>query len=209
MFAMTEEVDEEELSELLSVDGRVGSAARWFELTGWHEHSEAESVRAYYLSLVAPILTSAGAQLATNEAIARAVKNMLDELVWGMTAPGTSSRWHLRYVSAGAKDVFAELVDAAARRRLTVEGRPLLKRLRHEHVVERAGIVSRIIETRDAAPLSTAVACIVTKDEHDNKLATAVGAGWERYRSSGIDVWDRRGGGSWFLRTNGAPAPVP
>ena len=76
-----------------------------------------------------------------------------------------------------------------------IEAGPETK-LNHEHVVERAKLVDRMLagESVDGC-LKSAVACVVTVDEH--KLLTKLSRekpeleGWDRYEAVGIEVVDR------------------
>lgn len=63
--------------------------------------------------------------------------------------------------------------------------------IEHEHVVGRRWLLDQIVREPDKLDdiLQFAVACIVSKPEHD-RLSAVVGFGWERYRAAGIDVID-------------------
>jgi hypothetical protein len=63
--------------------------------------------------------------------------------------------------------------------------------IEHEHVVGRRWLLDQIAREPDKLDdiLQLAVACIVSKPEHD-LLWAVVGFGWERYRAAGIDVID-------------------
>jgi hypothetical protein len=67
--------------------------------------------------------------------------------------------------------------------------------LRHEHVIPRKTLRDAMEKDPARVPdiLRGAIACIVTKTEHDQ--LTALGGdydGWERYIAAGIDVYDEQ-----------------
>ena len=64
------------------------------------------------------------------------------------------------------------------------------KDLRHEHVYERKKLISRLLSGEAIeSVVSDAIACIVTKREHES-LSASEKSGWERYVDVGIRVFD-------------------
>ena len=64
------------------------------------------------------------------------------------------------------------------------------KDLRHEHVYERKKLISRLLSGEAIeSVVSDAIACIVTKREHES-LSANEKSGWERYVDVGIRVFD-------------------
>ena len=65
-------------------------------------------------------------------------------------------------------------------------------KLQHEHVYERKELISRLLsgESVDSV-VADAIACMVTKDEH-LILSKSDSNGWQRYRDSGIRVYDSK-----------------
>ena len=96
-------------------------------------------------------------------------KELLSVCIWKITE--ADGKLNVRYWSEGA-------ISAAK------------KELRHEHVFERRELVERLLagESTDTV-VSDAIACIVTKQEH-NQLGASVKSGWERYLDAGIRVFD-------------------
>jgi hypothetical protein len=104
-------------------------------------------------------------------------KGLVDLAVWWVT--GASGKYATRYRSSGVlalphKGAWSELV--------------------HEHVYTRLRLVTEMLaapaDQREAI-LRSAVACIVTKDEHRRlRPFDKTHIGWDRYRAAGIDVYD-------------------
>ena len=71
------------------------------------------------------------------------------------------------------------------------------RQLRHDHVLTRKRLIDAMIREPETAEqtLLTAVACVVTAEEHTR--LTALGdtqEGWDRYVAAGIDVFDEQEG---------------
>lgn len=64
--------------------------------------------------------------------------------------------------------------------------------LQHEHVHERKELISRLLNN-EAVDLvvKDAVACMVTKEEH-YLLGSSNSSGWQRYKDTGIKVFDTK-----------------
>jgi hypothetical protein len=155
-------------------------------LAGWAAPPEAATALAYYERLASAALAARDSTPAGE----RAARYILDKLVWGVTTVTDTHKLNLRYLSEGATRIFDQLAAAAARRELSAAAPELLKQLRHEHVVERREIVERLL-AGDATALASAVACVVTVDEH-RRLGGSRKSGWERYGEAGVRVWDRQ-----------------
>ncbi len=88
----------------------------------------------------------------------------------------------MRYWSSGALDTRARTGS--------------FKGLNHEHVYTQKDLIRRMIAEPDrvAEIMATAVACIVTVDEHrrlgDAERANRELRGWDRYAAAGIEVHD-------------------
>lgn len=84
--------------------------------------------------------------------------------------------------------------DGKARVRYWSEGaiaNPKAK-LQHEHVNQRQELVSRLVSGEEVENVvQDAVACMVTEPEH-NLLGRSNSKGWERYKDSGIRVFDAK-----------------
>lgn len=81
------------------------------------------------------------------------------------------------------------------------------KNLIHEHVFERAKLVSRLLEPNAKVDtiLKDAVACLVTKEDHDQLSKVDKNLeGWDRYIAAGIDVFDSSSGVRILLKMNKA-----
>ena len=64
------------------------------------------------------------------------------------------------------------------------------KDLRHEHVIERKELIARLLSDEDVdSVLESAIACIVTKQEHIT-LTRSAKSGWDRYKDCEIGVYD-------------------
>jgi hypothetical protein len=104
------------------------------------------------------------------------LRRALDAAIWAYTK--ADGKYSTRYRSVGA-------LGEMNRRRLT-----------HEHVVTRKLLVDRMLAEpqRVGEILATAVACVVTREEH-RRLSEATRAdpsleGWDRYAAAGIEVVD-------------------
>jgi len=65
-------------------------------------------------------------------------------------------------------------------------------KLQHEHVHERQELIARLLSGEAVnSVVADAVACIVTKEEH-TKLGSASNHGWQRYKDTGIRVYDAK-----------------
>ncbi|HEY1816360.1 MAG TPA: hypothetical protein VGG74_28630 [Kofleriaceae bacterium] len=119
---------------------------------------------------------------------------LLHEAVWGVTVPvhtDASKYFWQRYLSEEVEKKFRQ---ACSLKRLNQKA--VVEGLRHEHVIEVNKLMGHL---RTAAPngrsalrtvLATAVACVVTDEEHTS-LGKARVDGWERYKKTGVRVWDR------------------
>lgn len=117
--------------------------------------------------------------LATEEMRWQHRKKMLHDAIWYCTE--ADGKWNTKYKSKVVLDL-AQFEPGS------------LVRINHEHVVTRKNLVNYMLEHRvglleDVAELhrllDTAVACIVTVDQHAELLQ---GTGWERYAN--IEVYD-------------------
>lgn len=105
------------------------------------------------------------------------IRELLSTLIWKITE--VKGKYNLDYVSLGAlheKDK---------------------KQLVHEHVYERAKLVTELLkgEKNVDQVLNCAIACLVTKKEHE--LLSRVEknlTGWDRYILAGVDVYDSKTG---------------
>ncbi len=100
-------------------------------------------------------------------------RELLDVCIWKITE--ADGKFNTRFRSIGTLDE---------------------KSLRHEHVVERKSIIDRLLLEPDNyyEILNDAIACIVSKDEHDKLTAISKKnrnlSGWERYKAADIRVFD-------------------
>jgi len=136
----------------------------------WIEPSAFDKTTKSILEL-AEVVVSAAGPLEAHKRI------LLDRLIWEITqSPGGKyDKYNTRYVSECVYN----------------QGQQLERKvLRHEHVVPRKDLINLMIEKphQIKRTLAKAIACLVTKDE-DHLLRH--GAGWERYKSAGIRVYDR------------------
>jgi hypothetical protein len=98
-------------------------------------------------------------------------KELLSTCIWKITE--ADGKFKVRYWSEGA------LIAP-------------VKQLRHEHVFERKELIERLMSGENiASVISDAIACIVTKDEHD-LLSASAQSGWKRYHDCQIGVFDSR-----------------
>ncbi len=73
---------------------------------------------------------------------------------------------------------------------------PPAEKVQHEHVITRKSLVAQMLREPDEIPaiMATALACLVTKDEHQLLMAAEKAApeltGWQRYQAAGLDVID-------------------
>jgi hypothetical protein len=96
-------------------------------------------------------------------------------------ATEADGKYNLRYRSAGAREL------GPADRRL----------LRHEHVQTRKQLIDEITAhpSRTREIVLSALACVVTDDEHQRLTAVAENLqGWNRYIAAGVDVYDEQAG---------------
>lgn len=108
--------------------------------------------------------------------IPRQRAGIVDGCIWLLTERTPSKKYQTRYRSKGA---------------LGVEDKRLLA---HEHVVQRKGLIDRVLATTSPAEiakaLSTAVGCTILRTEHSALSANKGLDGWERYRAADIRVYD-------------------
>jgi hypothetical protein len=106
-------------------------------------------------------------------------RRLLREACWYVTEGG--GKYKTRFRTAGVLGLEADGED-----------RQFWKRLRHEHVVTRKLLVTRMLNGEDpAGVLGDAVACIVTIEEHDRLTQfDNTHGGWDRYMAAGVDVVD-------------------
>lgn len=65
-------------------------------------------------------------------------------------------------------------------------------KLNHEHVHERKELISRLLDGEAIETvMNDALACMVTKQEHQ-LLGQSSKSGWQRYKESGIRVFDTK-----------------
>lgn len=157
-----------------------------WSLSGWTEPDEYARMRRYFGLVVGPIIEMVKDCDDHPDALF-AAKYLIDKVVWGVTTCVDKHKLNLRYISEGAKGVFAKLGSASVS---AAEKNSLRKTLRHEHVVPRRLMIQKLMGA-DPAVLTEAVACVVTIDEH---AQLGDGAGWERYWTAKIRVWDRATG---------------
>ena len=105
------------------------------------------------------------------DALVQHKRKLLDRALWMLTE--VDGKYNIRYYSKKAFKIRDK------------------KQLRHEHVYPRKFIIDSLFE--DPGNYSNiidehAIACIVTKDEHDTLDNNT--DGWERYKRAGIDVLD-------------------
>ena len=103
-------------------------------------------------------------------------RELLSICVWKVTE--IDGKQNLRFVSRGA-------VEASVG-----------ESLEHEHVFPRKGMVDEMMGGKPVAEvLKDAVACLVTKSEHEQLTRETRGnpdlVGWARYEKAGIEVIDR------------------
>jgi predicted GTPase len=66
------------------------------------------------------------------------------------------------------------------------------EKLNHEHVHERKELISRLLNGENVeSVMNDAIACMVTKEEHQ-LLGQSLKSGWERYKESSIRVFDTK-----------------
>lgn len=114
---------------------------------------------------------------ATNpDLIARQRARIVDGSLWLLTEKTPSQKYLTRYRSYGARYVHDPKV------------------LAHEHVVQRKGLIARILATRSLLAineiLDEAVGCTVLRSEHDVLNLQKDVDGWQRYKDAGIRVYD-------------------
>lgn len=99
-------------------------------------------------------------------------RSLLDVLLWRWT--GIDGKWNLQYRSEGV---------------LAGDASPM----RHEHVVERKKLITRLLDDPDnyRRILDSAVGCLVTLDEHTQLRRVDKSLdGWARYEAAKIVVHD-------------------
>jgi hypothetical protein len=108
-------------------------------------------------------------------------KVILSKAIWRYTE-ADGGNWNVRYWSSGALDTRARTGS--------------FKGLNHEHVYTQKDLIRQMIAEPDrvAEIMATAVACIVTVDEHrrlgDAERANPELRGWDRYEAASIEVDD-------------------
>lgn len=109
-------------------------------------------------------------------------RRFLSNCLWHITQASGRNKYQMRYRSRGARDI---------RERSA---------LRHDHVYRRKEMVQKLIDSPDQIDqiLKRAIACIVTKDEHEllNHIDQKHSGedGWQRYELAGIEVIDMLSG---------------
>ncbi|HWQ88735.1 MAG TPA: hypothetical protein VN374_02030 [Desulfitobacteriaceae bacterium] len=100
---------------------------------------------------------------------ARHKKDLLDICIWQITE--IDGKYKARYRSEGAMN------------------KQNWKTVQHEHVYQRKHLIECLLNDHDIEALFTkAVACLVTKEEHDHLSNTLIG--WNRYKDAQIKVYD-------------------
>jgi len=98
-------------------------------------------------------------------------KELLSVCIWKITE--ADGKLKVRYWSEGAIDNQSS-------------------KLQHEHVHERKELIARLLSGEAVESVVTdAVACIVTREEH-SQLGLSTSPGWQRYKDSGIRVYDAK-----------------
>ncbi|MEX2659435.1 MAG: hypothetical protein WD232_07040 [Acidimicrobiales bacterium] len=123
---------------------------------------------------IASIFRAVTAVLELQGVDAAHIRSLLNVLIWHLTE--ADGKYTCRYQSSGA---------------LTA---PKGAKLNHEHVVPRKALIDRLLKApgEQAEILGQAVACVVTKTEHERLSALkAPREGWDRYRAAGVRVIDR------------------
>lgn len=97
---------------------------------------------------------------------------LISIMIWKISQ--ANGKWNTRYYSAGTLNSSIEKVQ-------------------HEHVVTRKQIISQLFLQPDniLEILAQVTACIVTESEHRQLAKQEDKEGWERYRATGIRVYDR------------------
>jgi hypothetical protein len=134
------------------------------------ESATADSIVTGAISLAA--FASAGEGLTSTQR-----KNLADLAVWWVT--GAAGKYSTRYRSSGV---------------LALPDEGVWGQLVHEHVFTRRTLVTELLVAAAdqlEAILRSAVACVVTKEEH-RRLSPfdKTHTGWDRYLAAGIDVYD-------------------
>lgn len=130
------------------------------------KYSEKETA----LSIIESAASAVRQILAMEDVIEKHKREMLSDMIWKISE--ANGRWNTRYFSEGV------LKDDDAK-------------LQHEHVVTRKQIIDQLLENPEKYKtiLKQVTACVVTTDEHQRLNNSE--SGWERYKQSGIRVWDR------------------
>jgi hypothetical protein len=118
------------------------------------------------------------------------VERMVHDAVWASTElhRGSETKFlRQRFISQGVLDHW----NSARTRKACEQG------IQHEHVFRTATIKARLrVATNEQElyeALSTAVACVVTSNEHNQLKPKKIGdvEGWDRYSKARVRVWDR------------------
>lgn len=122
------------------------------------------------LSIIESATSAVRQILAMEDVIEKHKREMLSDMIWKISE--ANGRWNTRYFSEGV------LNDDDTK-------------LQHEHVVTRKQIIDQLLENPEKYKtiLKKVAACVVTTDEHQRLNNSE--SGWERYKQSGIRVWDR------------------
>ena len=101
---------------------------------------------------------------------------IVDGSIWLLTERTPGQKYNTRYRSRGARYVHDP------------------KLLAHEHVVQRKGLISRVLATTSPLAigeiLDEAVGCTVLRTEHDVLNLQKGVDGWQRYKQAGVRVYD-------------------
>lgn len=99
-------------------------------------------------------------------------KKLLNELIWKITE--ADGKYKTRFISEGVKKGYGPI--------------------QHEHVIPRKELIRQILRRPKNIEriLNNAVACLVTKKEHQSLTKLSSGKKWGRYRSIGIRIYDQK-----------------
>jgi hypothetical protein len=110
--------------------------------------------------------------------------------LYKMTEAECKNKYRTRFMSAAAWEIAKH------------ENKPNdSKLLIHEHVNERAKTCEKLLKPSANIDeiLNTVVACVVTKDEHNDLRKKGKHLeGWERYKAAQIRVWDTENGSEYI-----------
>ena len=131
--------------------------------TPWREAPSTAAVRESALRLAQAIVALGDGVLLQHK------RKLLRDVVWIVTE--ANGKYNTRYISEAV-----------------LKGQ---KPIQHEHVFPIEGLVEQMLGNPDLIEqvLNSAIACLVTKEEHI-RLGQS-GEGWKRYRQAGIRVYDR------------------